>query len=77
MKNINSNTFIDPNLLYTPNSLAAAMEVDEEWIKRRLIYNRSCRFKKSGNCYLILGRWVIEWVEKDHTYPGKDDEDEG
>lgn len=75
MKNNSNPNYIDPTLLYTPNSLAGVIQVDEEWVKRNMIYNRSCRFKKRGQRYFILGKWVIEWVESDHNYPDKEDDE--
>lgn len=64
---------IDPNVLYTPNSLAGILEVDVTWVKKNLIFNRACRFRKQGAVYLLLGKWVIEWAETDHTFPGEDE----
>ena len=73
MKNGNLPQSVDPSILYTPNSLAAIFQVDEKWVKTHMIYNRSCRFRKQGAVYMILGRWVIEWAETEHDYPGKDE----
>ena len=55
--------FVDPNLLYTIAGLADVFRVDEKWIKKHLVHSKACRFKKQGNLYLILGKWVIEWAE--------------
>ena len=63
---------IDPNRLYTPNSLADIFQVDERWVKDNLIYNRTCRHKKQGCVYMLLGKWVIEWAEADHEYPDEE-----
>ena len=58
--------FIEPGILYTPTAIAEVFQVDVEWVKKNLIRNRACRYRKQGQVYAILGRWLVEWAESDH-----------
>ena len=69
MNNSNQSYLIDPNKLYTPLAVASVLQVDEKWVKTNLIYNRACRHRKQGNVYFLLGKWIIEWAERDHNLP--------
>lgn len=62
---------IEPTTLYTPSSIASIFEVDVQWVKKNLIQNRTCRYRKQGRVYVILGKWLIEWAETEHELPNE------
>ena len=65
---------ICPEKLYTPASIARVFQVDEQWVKKNLIYNKECRHRKTGRVYVVLGKWLIEWAERDHELAGEFDD---
>ena len=61
---------IQPEFLYSLSQIASIFEVDVRWVKENLIFNRTCRYKKRGNIYMVLGMWLIEWANEDHNHLG-------
>ena len=58
--------------VYTITELASKMGVSEKLIKDNLIHSRECAYKRRGNTYFFLGKWIINWCLADHEIPGEE-----
>lgn len=60
---------IDPDLIYTIEQLAATLDVAKGWVLRHMLRptdgSTPCRHFARGNCILILGRWVEDWIRQE------------
>jgi hypothetical protein len=67
---------VDPNLVYTPDTLARTLGLSKRWIMDHLVSNDAIDVRREGDfigipCWVFV-RWVEAEVKPYHAWPQKE-----
>jgi hypothetical protein len=61
---------IDPRGVYFPDDFRRLLRMREGTLRREVRAGR-LRVSKRGGKYMILGAWLLEWIEQGELPPGR------